>query len=207
MQSYKFNISNVISNENVLQNYLQDLNKNIKNKTISEILTYARSICNGLPSEENISMLKNDKNIKDKGLFGKIIEYGFFGQKPNSSSGSDLINLGYDIKTCQFKTLKNNGKNAKERQTLTNCGNTNNYESFKNIYDNEQFSNCKYYEKIKKFILVVRNDDKIKLKTFEQLLNQSMMIIVLFIEETDISLLSSLSFCNKLIISSFVFLL
>jgi hypothetical protein len=178
---YKYNILDVISNRVILYKYLEDLNLYIKNKTLYEIITYARNICNGLPSEEDlIENLKSDKNTKDKGLTGKIIEYGLFGQKPNNDSTPDIIKLGYDIKTCAFKSLKNGGKNAKERQTLTNCGTTKNYETFKNISINEKFSDCHYYKKSKSFILIVRNDDKIKLKTFDQLLNQTMLYIICF---------------------------
>ena len=181
VNDYKFNILDVVSNEVVLFNYIQDLNLNLKNKSIHEIITYARSICNGLPSEEKlIEELKSSKNATDKGLTGKIIEYGLFGQKPNSDSSPDIIKLGYDIKSCVFKSLKNGGKNAKERQTLTNCGNTKNYDSFKNISINEKFSDCPYYKKSKRFILLVRNDDKIKLKTFDQLMNQTMLYIICF---------------------------
>jgi len=184
VEESKINISDIISNENLLYDYIQKLNNYTKNKTktitIGEIFKFARSICNGLPSEEELnSVQKSDKYTKDKGLFGKIIEYGLFGQKPNSYSTPDLIKLGYDIKSCVFKSLLT-GKNAKERQTLTNCGNTKNYDSFKNICDNENFADCKYFEKSSKFILFVRNDDKIMLKTFDQLLNQSILLIIYF---------------------------
>jgi hypothetical protein len=181
LNNYIYNILDVISNEIILYNYLEDLNKNIKNKSLREIMQYARSICNGLPSEEDlIKNLLSNKNKTDKGLTGKIIEYGLFGQKPNSDSSPDIIKLGYDIKTCAFKTLKNGGKNAKERQTLTNCGNTTNYETFNNISINEYFSECDYYKKCKSFILIVRNDDKIKFKTLDELLDQTMLCIMCF---------------------------
>ena len=113
--------------------YINLLNKfiNQNNKTINDVFEYARIICSGLPThEELIKMFDTPK--RDKGLFGKIIEYALFGQTPNSNSTSDLIYIGYDIKSCTFKSTKN-GKNAKERQTLTNCGNSINYNSFVNI--------------------------------------------------------------------------
>ena len=179
--TYTYNLTDVLSNKIILYKYLEDLNKNIKNKSLREIMQYARAICNGLPCEEDlIEKLISNKNKTDKGLTGKIIEYGLFGQKPNSDSSPDIIKLGYDIKTCAFKTLKNGGKNAKERQTLTNCGNTTNYETFKNISSNEYFSDCDYYKKSKSFILIVRNDDKIKFKTLDELLDQTMLCIMCF---------------------------
>ena len=75
---YRYNILDIISNKVLLYKYLEDLNLYIKNKTLHEIITYARSICQGLPCEEDlIENLKSNKNTKDKGLTGKIIEYGF----------------------------------------------------------------------------------------------------------------------------------
>jgi hypothetical protein len=181
LNTYSCNILDVLSNITVLRKYLEYLNKNIKNKSLREILQCARSICSGLPSEEElIKNLLSNKNKTDKGLTGKIIEYGLFGQKPNSDSSPDIIKLGYDIKTCAFKTLKNGGKNAKERQTLTNCGNTTNYETFNNISINEYFSECDYYKKCRSFILIVRNDDKIKFKTLVESLDQTMLCIMCF---------------------------
>jgi hypothetical protein len=181
LNTYSCNILDVLSNKTVLYKYLEYLNKIIKNKSLREILQCARSICSGLPSEEElIKNLLSNKNKTDKGLTGKIIEYGLFGQKPNSDSSPDIIKLGYDIKTCAFKTLKNGGKNAKERQTLTNCGNTTNYETFNNISINEYFSECDYYKKCRSFILIVRNDDKIKFKTLDESLDQTMLCIMCF---------------------------
>ena len=180
---YEFSISAVVSDEDIMNKYIQYLNIYIKIKktTLREILVEARRICDGLLSEEDlIAELKNDNNKRDKGLFGKIIELGLFAQKPNSSSKPDLDQLGYDIKSCGFKNLKNTGKNAKERQTLTNCGDTNNYDSFKNISDTENFADCQYYAKCRRFLLFVRRDEKHELKNFEQIINQEMLFIVVF---------------------------
>lgn len=177
---YKYILNDIISNVTIMNDYMQDLH-NSPNKTIKGIFDYARTICDGLPSEEDIfETFKTYKHTTDKGLFGKIIEYGIFRQKPNSSSAPDLHTLGYDIKACAFKPLKTTGKNAKERQTLTNCGNTTNYDSFKDIVDNERFEDCKFYPKCKRFILFVRNDDKKKLKSLDEMMNQSMLVIVCF---------------------------
>ena len=193
------NIANVISQAASLSLYINSINAFIKiNKpTVRLAAAYARTICEGLPSEADvITALQKDTNLKDKGAFGKITEYAFFNQKPNSSALTDLP-CGYDIKSCALKTLKtakggnangananganaNGGQNAKERQTLTNCGTTKDYSSFQNICDNEQFSDCKYYSKSKNFVLFVRADDKQKLKTFDQLLDQKLLLLVCF---------------------------
>ena len=170
------NLSTILTNEVTLQTFIKLLNTN-KGNPLRDWLKYARSICDGLPSEECLLTLIREKSTKDKGFVGKLIEYGFFGQKPNCNSAPDIGVLNCDIKSCAFKTMKN-GKNAKERQTITNCGNTKNYDSFKNIVDNEKFESCPYYKKSKQFLLCIRNDDKKKMKTVDELLNQPMTLIV-----------------------------
>ena len=110
-----FNAVHVSNDIFVLAEYIRQLNLNIKHKTLCEVIGYARTICSGLPHEEELfKHFKKDATFvnKDKGLLGKIIEYALFGQKPNSSSKSDLL-CGFDIKSCAFKDLKNNRKNAK----------------------------------------------------------------------------------------------
>jgi|LakMenEpi03Aug12_release.lakeMendotaPanAssembly.Ray.scaffolds.fasta_scaffold432120_2 hypothetical protein len=176
-----FTLFAVLNNKTTLCEYIKALNMN-KGKPLRDWLNYARSICDGLPSEEYLlSILVREKSTKDKGLVGKIIEYGFFGQKPNCDSAPDIGALNCDIKSCAFKSVKKLGKNAKERQTITNCGNTKNYDSFKNIVDHEVFSNCSYYAKSSQFLLCIRNDDKKKMKTVEEIMNQPMLLIV-FVE-------------------------
>uniref|UniRef100_A0A6C0B9C1 Uncharacterized protein n=1 Tax=viral metagenome TaxID=1070528 RepID=A0A6C0B9C1_9ZZZZ len=176
-----FTLLTILKNKNSLCDYIKALNAN-KGKSLREWLNYARSICDGLPSEENmLAQLVSEKSAKDKGLVGKIIEYGFFGQKPNSDSSPDIIALKCDIKSCAFKLFKKIGKNAKERQTLTNVGNTKNYDSFQNILDHEHFETCSYYAKSSQFLICIRDDDKKKMKTVEELMNQPMLLIV-FVE-------------------------
>jgi len=193
MNNSKYSIQEVSSDKNILFNYIQDLNNKIKeNKSISiyELIEYARLICSGLPTIEEIKKLENEKNIKDKGLTGKILEYALFGQKPNSYNTPDLSKLDTDIKSCVFKDTKK-GKNAKERQTITNCGNTNNYNTFQNIIENENFKNCNYYNKCRKCILIIRNHDKKIFKTFNELLNQKLSFIIYFdIEKLPIEMIN-----------------
>ncbi len=181
---YKYDIDNVINNLDILRDYITDLNTHLTLNpllTTNGLLNYARHICSGLPIEEQLlTNLKININKCDKGIYGKMIEYGFFGQLPNSYSSPDLVKSGYDIKSCAFKCLKNKRKNAKERQTITNCGNTNNYETFKDICENEKLQDSKYFKKMKQFILFIRDDDKKQYKTLDQLLNQPMLLIVWF---------------------------
>jgi hypothetical protein len=179
-----YTLSSILNNKTSLCVYIQSLNIN-KGKPLREWLIYARSICDGLPTEEYLlSILVREKSIRDKGLVGKIIEYGFFGQKPNCDSAPDIGALNCDIKSCAFKNVKKIGKNAKERQTITNCGNTKKYDSFQYIVDNDQFEKCPYYAKSRQFLLCIRNDDKKKMKTVEEIMNQPMLLIVLVQLET-----------------------
>ena len=178
-----FTLFAILNNKTTLCEYIKALNAN-KGKPLREWLNDARRICCELPSEETLLSLVREKSVRDKGLVGKIIEYGFFGQKPNNDSSPDIGALNCDIKSCAFKLVKKLGKNAKERQTITNCGNTKNYDSFKNIVDHEVFENCSYYAKSRQFLLCIRNDDKKKMKTVEELMNQPMLLIVLVQLET-----------------------
>lgn len=162
--------------EKQLKSYVSVINSFIiknKNITVFEIYKLIKKDNFHLPSEKELKQeFDNPKSTRDKGLVGKIIEYAFFGIKPNPDSKPDLDN-GYDIKSCAFKQLKNECKNAKERQTLTNCT------DYENLIENEKFENCKYYNKCKKLVLFIRSDDKIKLKTYDQLLNQRLLLVVI----------------------------
>jgi DNA mismatch repair protein MutH len=194
MNNFKYSTQKVSNNKNVLFNYIQDLNSKIKEgKSILEVIQYARNICSGLPTTEEIKKLENEKNIKDKGFTGKILEWALFGQKPNSDKSPDLNELDIDIKSCVFKDTKK-GKNAKERQTITNCGNTNNYNTFQNIIENENFKNSNFYKKCRQCILIIRYDDKKKFKTFIELLNQKLSFIIYFdIEKLPIEMIDTIN--------------
>jgi hypothetical protein len=174
-----FKIAEVVSTYSVLYQYIRTLNLFGKGtKTCGEVLAYARTICTGLPSDTELrSALQKESNAKDKGLFGKVVELGLFGQKPNCDAAADLV-CGLDIKSCALKTLANGNRNAKERQTLTNVGNTQDYTTFQAISECANFADCKYYTKSQRFLLVVRADDKQKNKTLDQLLATPMLAVV-----------------------------
>ena len=127
------NIADVRSNRSQLERYIKMLSSFMVSTNDCNQFTlfeYARKNCVGLPTEQEVrTKFDTTKGQKDKGLFGKVVEYGLFGQKPNSDAAPDLL-CGLDIKSCVFKKLKKGGKNAKERQTLTNCGNTKDYSTF-----------------------------------------------------------------------------
>lgn len=176
-----FNSTDVATTYSVLCQYICGLNLFLKGnkKTSGDVLAYAREICSGLPSDlEMRAVLQKESNAKDKGLFGKVIELGLFGQKPNCDAAADLA-CGLDIKSCALKTLLNGNRNAKERQTLTNVGNTQDYTTFQAIADCVNFADCKYYTKSQRFLLVVRADDGVKNKTMDQLLATPVLAVVL----------------------------
>ncbi len=177
----QFTITTVRTTYSELFHYTQAINLFLKGqkKTCGDVLAYARELCSGLPSDLELrGALQKESNSKDKGLQGKIVEYGFFGQKPNCDPTADLT-CGLDIKSCALKTLANGNKNAKERQTLTNVGNTQDYTTFQAISDCATFADCKYYTKSQRFLLIVRDDDGIKHKTLDQLLATQMLAVVL----------------------------
>ena len=95
----------------------------------------------------------------DKGKEGKYIEYCIFGNKPNSISAPDCPELNIEIKVTKFKTLKNGSYNAKERLTISNVGSTNNYETFRDLKDNENIENTKFFKKMEKILLIVLNKE------------------------------------------------
>jgi len=143
--------------------------------SLREILSKVRAHYDGLPSEADMHAEFNKRT--DKGLFGKIIEYGFFGQKPNSKSTHDLA-CGVEIKACAFKVLRNGNVNAKERQTLGNCGNKNDYSTFSNIIKTPDFSKSSVFQKCKRFLLFIREGNPGKNLSFEILMNAKILFII-----------------------------
>ena len=57
-------------------NYIYALNCILKNTTkVSEIIQSARTLCDGLPSEEEVSKQFESYGARDKGNLGKILEF------------------------------------------------------------------------------------------------------------------------------------
>lgn len=56
---------------------------------------------------------------KDKGIFGKVVETGFYGYPLNNKAKADFDNLGVELKVSGFEVLKNGGWSAKERISLS----------------------------------------------------------------------------------------
>ena len=160
--------------------YIKHLNESIKGKRISETFELARKLCPELPGKEEIQACIGNYKARDKGLLGKITELGYFGQKPNSSPGADL-SWGADIKTCNFKELRNGHLNSKERLTITNCGKKDDISTFSKITNADSYETCPYYEKMQKGVLAVfKHNDGEKYITMEQIMNKHILALIVY---------------------------
>ena len=95
--------------------------------------------------------------IADKGGIGKKVEFYLF-RLPNNENKPDT-DWG-DIKTTHIKKCRD-GYCAKERLTLTNCGNTAKPETLQHLVETELTSN-KLYPKIRTGILLVLYGEEIR---------------------------------------------
>ena len=147
-------------------------------KTLKELIKKAHELCPELERfcEENKIKLNCSKS-KDKGNLGKTLEFYIFGQLPNSNPNPDL-SWGADIKTTQFKRVKKDKFNAKERLTITNCGNTNDYNSFSDIINSNKLSNCNLYNKLCKGVLFVFEYTNGKYNDIEDNLNKKILCCI-----------------------------
>ena len=180
-----FYAKDVISDDNILIEYIKALNTR-KSENIHNLVSYSKTICSGLPSELQITdfINQNTKKKKDKGFLGKFIEFVIFGQYPNSKSSTDFSER--DLKITHFYKTKK-GLIAKERITITNCGNLNNLETFDNISNSECIEDTRFINKIKKGLLFVFLKISItKYDTFDDILNQPLIYIVPYNIDTSI---------------------
>jgi len=149
---------------------------NATNGTVFDMFRRAGEICPELPNIQD--PLIETLRAKDKGALGKIVEYLCFGQKPNCDPNPDLPTM--DIKVTHFKKLKNGNYNAKERLTITNCGTTDNYETFHDITNSETLPQCKYYVKCQKGLLFVIQHDGGKYKSIQEIMQQKVICICMY---------------------------
>lgn len=147
-----FTINEILNNKKICLNYVTYLNT-FMGKSLKYMIKHVCIKCPELKIHTT-NMCESIK--KDKGSLGKLVEKIFFGINPNPNPNPDIVSLGIDIKTTNFKLLKKtNTYNAKERLTITNCGDTSNYKTFDNIVENKIFTQCKYFNKIKEGILLI----------------------------------------------------
>lgn len=142
--------------------YISILNEYIKSKNgvyLCDLVKFSHNTCPELRNfcSENELSFKN-KNTKDKGLLGKLIEFYIFGKLPNSSRELDLEYA--DIKTTNVKLLTNGFFTSKERLALTNLGDVTKKEVLGTVIKKESIKNTKYYNKISKSIIFVCLFDK-----------------------------------------------
>ncbi len=166
-------LHDIKNSSDTLDLYIQYLNAS--NTTVFDMIRRAKEICEELPdiNDPFIETLK----LKDKGSLGKLLEYLLFGQKPNCDSNPDLLKLCLDLKVTHFKKLKNGNYNAKERLTITNCGTTDNYETFHNIVNSKTLQDCKYYVKCQKGLLFVVEHSEGKYKSIQDIIQQKVICI------------------------------
>jgi hypothetical protein len=99
----------------------------------------------------------HDLKARDKGGIGKKVEFYIFGRLPNNDRNPDT-DWG-DIKTTHIKKCRD-GYCAKERLTLTNCGNTEKPETLQHLLGDLRQN--KLYLKIRTGILLVLYGDEIR---------------------------------------------
>lgn len=144
--------NSIINTENGLKNYVYEMNKHI-GCNLRNLISRLKDI---YPDIQNPEI---DFKKTDKGALGKFVELCMFGNTPNNSSKPDLPN-GYDVKVTKFKKLKNGNLNAKERLTITNVGNTNNYNTLNHLIECDELIHSKCFSKISKFVLLVFTNKK-----------------------------------------------
>ena len=147
-----FILKDIQSNEAVCRKYLSLIPTGC---SFLDSINAARDLC---PELRTFSYRNQDKfnglGARDKGSMGKMAEFYLFGQMPNSDSSPDL-SWGADIKGTHFKTNKQGHYNAKERLTITNCGDRNDYSTFEALVSAPDVRSCKYYPKIRRAVLCV----------------------------------------------------
>ena len=144
-----FTLEDIYSDKSKLEDYINQINY-FKGNSLELLREYAAT---KIPELNELP--KTEFKPRDKGGLGKYIELYLFGNTPNSISEPDLKKHGIDIKVTRFKILKKSGLyNAKERLTICNVGNTNDYSTFKDIVNNIDLKNTKAFKKMKDMILV-----------------------------------------------------
>lgn len=147
-----FNLRDIQSNEAVCRKYLSLIPTG---RPFIDAIRIAHDLC---PELRTFSYRNQDKfnglGARDKGSMGKMVEFYLFGQMPDTDPSPDL-SWGADIKGTHFKTNKQGHYNAKERLTITNCGDRNDYSTFEALMSAPDVRSCKYYPKIRRGVICV----------------------------------------------------
>jgi hypothetical protein len=166
----------------IINNIIKEIIKTNGSCSLKILIQTVHYVC---PELEQFCKTNEDKfkvtSIRDKGLIGKIVEFYLFGNLPNSDSCPDM-SYG-DIKTTHFKNLGNDGSksfNAKERLTLTNFGDPNKQANIDTISDKNSLQETKFYDKIKRGIILIFQHDSTNYDTIEAHYKKKILGIVLY---------------------------
>ena len=167
---------------NILNSIIKEIIKTQGSCSLKSLINTVHTVCPELQEfcDQNDNKFKIT-SIKDKGLIGKIVEFKLFGNLPNSDSSPDM-DYG-DIKTTHFKNLgKENCKsfNAKERLTLTNFGDPSKQENIDTISDKNTLQETKFYDKIKRGIILIFQNETINYDTVQSYYNKKILGIVFY---------------------------
>ena len=152
LQQHQFHLSEIQNNEEKGKEYLEKLPIGV---SFTKVISIAYQLCPELEEYcSNNQSRFSGMGKRDKGSMGKMVEFYIFGQLPDTNPLPDL-SWGADIKTTHFKEAFSIGYNAKERLTITNVGNTENYETFSELLKTNTLQSSYYYKKIRKGVLFV----------------------------------------------------
>ena len=182
---YDLNLLQIRESENYI-NILNDIIKEIMKIfgvcSLKTLIKTVHTICPELESFCNLNKHNfNITSVKDKGLIGKIVEFYLFGNLPNNKSCPDM-DYG-DIKTTHFKNIGKIGDNmfnAKERLTLTNFGEPSKQTNIDTIADKQFIQETKYYEKIRKGIIIIFQHDDVVYDTIEKYYDKKIIGIIFY---------------------------
>ena len=167
-----FQLYQIQNNESVCSDYLKQLPIGL---SFRDTVGVAFKICPELQDFCNSNYkIFNGLGSRDKGSVGKMVEFFIFGQLPDTDPNPDL-SWGADIKATHFKTNKQGHYNAKERLTITNCGDRNDYSTFHPIISATDVSSYKDYPKIRRGVLFVFEHRKGKYNDLEENMNKKLL--------------------------------
>jgi len=147
-----FKLYQIQNDEAVCSDYLKQLPTG---SSFRETVSAAFNLCPELQDFCNSNFpVFNGLGSRDKGSMGKMVQFFIFGQLPDTDPNPDL-SWGADIKATHFKIIKNGHYNAKERLTITNCGDRNDYSTFSALVEAPTLQSSKYYPKIQRGVLFV----------------------------------------------------
>jgi hypothetical protein len=165
---------------NTINSFIISFKKTNDSCRLADVINYVHKMCPELKYfyDENKNKFTSNRE-NDKGLLGKLVEFTLFGNLPNSSSNPDLEYA--DIKATHFKKINKDDYNAKERLTITNIGKPDN-EVIVNYFQTKTMLNeTKYYEKMKRGIIIVAEYEKEKTyKSSDDLLSKKILAVILY---------------------------